>query len=162
MQYLQVDGGRHMVTLSKSLQSLELVDRLIELTVDRCLVAHDSVDRRMRERAGSPELFPFMPRSYTEAPVFLGDRLNQNHLHRYVWRPTESPADVEVLSELFLGDRELCYEPRTSLMTSPKQVFLESAEPAISILQNHDVAEMLPARVSERREHCECKIIGHF
>ncbi len=55
-----------MVTLTQSLQSLELVDRLIELTVDRCLVAHDSVDRRFRERAGSRELLPFIKRSYTK------------------------------------------------------------------------------------------------
>ena len=49
-QYLQVERGRHMVTLTQSLQSLELVDRLIELTVDRRLIAHESVDRRMIER----------------------------------------------------------------------------------------------------------------
>jgi hypothetical protein len=35
MRYLHVERRRHIVTLTQSLQSLELVDRLIELAVDR-------------------------------------------------------------------------------------------------------------------------------
>jgi hypothetical protein len=54
MRYLHVERRRHIVTLAQSLQSLELVDRLIELAVDHRLIPHDSVDRRMIERLVFP------------------------------------------------------------------------------------------------------------
>src|ERR1700751_3332589 len=82
MRYLHVEWGRHIVTLTKSLQSLELVDRLIELAVDHRVVPYDSVDRRVRERLGFRELACFIPRSYAEPPIFHGDLLNQNLLQR--------------------------------------------------------------------------------
>jgi hypothetical protein len=39
--------------LTQSLQPFELVDSLIELTIDRRFITQDSVDRSLRERVGS-------------------------------------------------------------------------------------------------------------
>ena len=71
-----------MVTLTRPLRSLELVDGLIELTVDRRLISHNFVDRVGRERSVYYELLRFILRSEAEPPVFLGDLFNQDLLQR--------------------------------------------------------------------------------
>ena len=68
----------HMVPLAESLQSLELVHGLKELTVDRLLIPQDCRNRRPHERILSRERLCFMPRGYTEPPVFLGDLVESN------------------------------------------------------------------------------------
>ena len=74
-----------MVTFPQSLQSLELVHGLEELTVDCGLITQDPVDRRFGKRFGSLELLRFMPGSDTEPPVLLCDLFDQNLLQRAHW-----------------------------------------------------------------------------
>ena len=82
MRHLYVERGRHIVTLALSLQSLELVHILKELTVERRLITQDPVQCRFHKWVHSPQLFRFIPGCDTEPPIFLRDLFDQNLFQR--------------------------------------------------------------------------------
>src|ERR1700686_510061 len=76
-QYLQVERRGHIVSLAESLQSLELVQGLKELTVDRRLITHDGRMRRPLKSVLPHKRFCFVPGSHAEPPVFISDAGNK-------------------------------------------------------------------------------------